>query len=476
MARKPRDIAIGYLEPIKNKNGRQVVHPEKGLKWRIRVELPRRGSKRERQRRYRTIHGSERQAMIQMNKLIAEINHNLSTDFIPNRVDVDIVNISFGKALEEWLEVSRDNGDLARLTWEKYTGMAKNHIIPCLGHIGLQEMSHFHISRYIEIKLGRGQRLDGGRLAPATVNRHVAIISAVLQNAVENKRIISVNPARMVSKAKEKENNKRAYNCLTAVELDDLLTKLHELYSLRGADKSVKVKMGKTLKTLGFSDREIASPKALYKFKVVQLYPIVYLAAMTGMRLSELLALKWDNIDFLQKRIIRVYQSSHYGTKEDGEKSSHHINSTKEKKVKPYIDLSSEDVAFLKHYRQEQLKRRLRYQGSYTDNNLVFAKNDGSHLRNDTVSSEFSAFARSVGIPVTFHGLRHTHITLLLGSGIPDMYVSRRVGHQRISTTTDNYAHVDRTTGPNLGAAFQAVLAGVRSRQIQAIYPKSRGQ
>lgn len=102
--------------------------------------------------------------------------------------------------------------------------------------------------------------------------------------------------------------------------------------------------------------------------------------------------------------------------------------------------------------RREQLKRRVRYRGSYTDLGLVFAKNNGSYLRNDTVSSGFTAFARGIGVTVTFHGLRHTHITLLLGSGVPDMYVARRAGHQKTSTTTDSYGHADKTVGPNLGA------------------------
>lgn len=465
MALRPRDIAIGYLEPVKDEYGAQVSHQEKGLKWKVRVELPRRGSKRERQRKNRIVYGSERKATVEMNKFVASINQSLSLGTIPSRVDVDVTNLTFGERLEEWLEVNRDNGRLSRITWEKYAGMAKNHIIPGLGHILLREISQYHISRYKEIKLGRGQRCDGGRLATETVNKQLALISNVLEDAAKEKGLIPFNPAKSISRAGGSDKSGEvAANCLTAVELDDLLVKLELLYSLRGAcDKKKKEQETiDTLKYLGFSDKEIASPKALHKFKVVQLYPIVYLATMTGMRLSELLALRWKNIDFHQEKIIRVYESSHYGTKENGEESSHHINSTKEKKVKPNIDLSPGDVKFLKLHRQEQLKRRLHYKGSYTDLGLVFSKNDGSHLRNDTVSSEFTAFARSIGVSVTFHGLRHTHITLLLGSGVPGMYVTRRVGHQKTSTTTDYYGHADKTDGPNLGVVFNDVLEQVR--------------
>lgn len=469
MALRPRDYAIGYLEPVRDENGEQVSHSRKGLKWKVRVELPRRGSKRERQRKNRIVYGSERKATVEMNKFMVGINRSLSVNAIPSRVDVDVTNLTFGERLEGWLEVNRDNGRLSRITWEKYAGMAKNHIIPYLGHIPLREISQYHISRYKEIKLGRRQRCDGGRLAPETVNKHLALISNVLEDAAEEKGLIPFNPTKSISRAGGRDNSgETVANCMTAVELDDLLARLELLYSLRGVCNKKKKEQETidTLKYLGFSDKEIASPKALHKFKVVQLYPIVYLAAMTGMRLSELLALKWENIDFFQAKIIRVYRSSHYGTKENGEKSSHHINSTKEKKVKPYIDLSPEDMKFLKQYRQEQLKRRLCYRGSYNDLDLVFAKNNGSHIRNDTVSSEFTAFARSIGVTVTFHGLRHTHITLLLGAGVPDIYVARRAGHQRPSTTTDNYGHADKTIGPNLAVVFHTVLA--QARQLKS--------
>lgn len=122
-------------------------------------------------------------------------------------------------------------------------------------------------------------------MAPETVNKHLALISDILEDAAEEKGLVPFNPAKSISRARGRDNSgETAANCLTAVELDDLLIKLGLLYSLRGADDSEKEKQETidTLRSLSFSDREIASPKALHKFKVVQLYPIVYLAAATG--------------------------------------------------------------------------------------------------------------------------------------------------------------------------------------------------
>lgn len=44
--------------------------------------------------------------------------------------------------------------------------------------------------------------------------------------------------------------------------------------------------------------------------------------------------------------------------------------------------------------------------------------------------------------PITFHGLRHTHITLLLRSGVPVHVVSARAGHAKASLTLDTYSHL----------------------------------
>lgn len=173
--------------------------------------------------------------------------------------------------------------------------------------------------------------------------------------------------------------------------------------------------------------------------------------------ISEALALKWRNIDFTAK-IIRVFESSHFGRKKPGEKSAHHIRTTKEGKPKAYIEITDEDVLFLKRYRKEQVKQVLRYGREYTGNDLVFASNDGSYLRNETISEIFSDFANSNNFGITFHGLRHTHITILLAAGVPIEYVARRVGHQQPSTTSNIYGHVEKISGTNLGETFALFL------------------
>lgn len=454
-------VVTGNFSPVKDKRtGQQVLDPEKGKKWRITAELPRRGGKRN--RKYRDVYGSERKAREETYKFVAEVNRSIALHGIPDRSNASAARITFGECMEMWLEANRDSGKLARRTWEDYSGVAKKHVIPLLGDLLLQDVLPFHIAKYRDVKLKEGKRLEGGRLSSATVNKHLSLISDVLEDAASPERgLIPHNPARLVARAAGSRNRTTAVvNCLSRQQLIGLLGKLAALYSLRRAPDSVKNRPETIaeLKGSGLTDKEINSPKALFKFKVAMLYPIVYLAAVTGMRLSELLALTWEDVDFESRR-IRVFESSHFGRKGENGEAAHHINRTKEGKPKAPIDISARDVDFLKNHRRDQEQQRRRYRGEYYDNRLVFAKKNGSYLRNDTVGSEFTAFARSVGMQVTFHGLRHTHCTLLLEK-VPTMYVSRRLGHLLTSTTDDIYAHVDKAGGVNLSQVFRSILFG----------------
>ena len=462
-----KDVATGYYDPVKDKNGKQVIDPKKGPKWKIRVELPRRGTDTKRRRKNRIVYGSERKAAEETNKYVAEINRELLINTISgNEIRADASKITFGEHVQNWLKVNKTNGRLKRKTWEAYNGYAKNYVLPLLGHVLLKDMSPYHIARFREILEAGGIRLIGKKkLSPATINKQLSFISTVLEDAASpGKGLILYNPGRMITRSKAVRSINAVVNCLSVEELNELLDKLALLYSFRYADKSVKEKPEtiETLKRLGFTDEEIESPKALHKFKTTMLYPIVYLAAVTGMRLSELLALKWSNIDF-NERIIIAHESSHYSIRDEwGE--PHHLNSTKEGKPKPFVKLSLKDIEFLKQYWKEQEKRRERYKGKYYDNNLVFAMNNGQYLRNDTVGREFTKFARAIGFNVTFHGLRHTHCTLLLQAGVPTAHVSRRVGHLRTSTTSDHYQHAEKTAEINLGDVFHAILEQAAKR------------
>ena len=106
------------------------------------------------------------------------------------------------------------------------------------------------------------------------------------------------------------------------------------------------------------------------------------------------------------------------------------------------IKLPAPLTSELERHRKEQLEQRLKV-GLGRRSELVFTTPLGEVINPDWLTKVFVRMVRAAGLkPITFHGLRHTHITLLLKSGVPVHVVSARAGHSRPSITLDTYCHL----------------------------------
>ena len=94
------------------------------------------------------------------------------------------------------------------------------------------------------------------------------------------------------------------------------------------------------------------------------------------------------------------------------------------------------------------------------DFGLIFTRIDGLPVRPRQLSQEFSRLAKSAELKVSFHGLRHSHLTALMASGINPKVISERAGHASVATTLDLYGHV--MPGMQEGVA-QGVDAAIRT-------------
>ena len=166
-----------------------------------------------------------------------------------------------------------------------------------------------------------------------------------------------------------------------------------------------------------------------------ELYMPVLLAASTGLRRGELLALHWSDID-LDRATLRVTHSLELV----GGKVS--LKEPKTERSRRVISLPERTVAVLKAYRRDHAERCLALGLGRLE--LVFPSwSEGGLRQPQWLSKAFAAEIRAVGIPsITFHGLRHTHITHLLRSGVPVHVVSARAGHARPITTLNVYSHL----------------------------------
>lgn len=101
-------------------------------------------------------------------------------------------------------------------------------------------------------------------------------------------------------------------------------------------------------------------------------------------------------------------------------------------------------MATLKAWRKSQAEERFAVGAAWADaDGHLFTWEDGCPVLPDYASKRFKATQKVDGLPrLTLHGLRHTHITILLRDGVPVHVVAKRAGHRDPSVTLDVYADV----------------------------------
>lgn len=141
----------------------------------------------------------------------------------------------------------------------------------------------------------------------------------------------------------------------------------------------------------------------------------VAIAAFYGLRISEILGLRWQNVD-LEAKQFRVIEQLPFGIQKDTheikEMAPTKAHAAGEGRTLPITEITM--PFFLRQKAiQDQQKAMCRISGAvYYDNDLVYVKPDGSPYRRDKLSNEFGQIVRRSGMPhLRFHDLRHTAAT-----------------------------------------------------------------
>jgi integrase len=164
---------------------------------------------------------------------------------------------------------------------------------------------------------------------------------------------------------------------------------------------------------------------------------IVFLAFYTALRRSELLGLRWIDLD-LGRATLSVRRSYH---RLDDRSSV--INPPKTARSSRSIALTRSTVARLTMHLAEA-RRNADIMGKKLDeNDYLFPWKDGQPFRPDSVTQVFRRAAKKLGFRnLRFQDTRHTHASLLLLTGAHPKIVSERLGHASVAFTLDTYSHV----------------------------------
>lgn len=313
--------------------------------------------------------------------------------------------------VSEWMEIwiTTYCRDLKPSTQDGYRSKLNTWINPALGKVQLSALTNTTIQRFYN-QLADGTRGRKPLSAKSLKNIHGIFHRALKQAVIAG--VISSNPADFVKLPKVKKP---------------------ELYPLMDDD------VGNFLTAI----------------KGDRFERLFILALFSGMRQSELIGLRWDDVNLENGTILvcRQIQKS----RANGEYV--HLDETKNGKQR-IASIAPSVVKVLKDQKRQQLEWRLAAGELWkNEENLVFTDEVGHHIRHNTMLCHFKQIVASIGRPqVRFHDLRHSYAISALQAGDSVKNVQEQLGHYSSAFTMDVYAAVSDTMRKDSQARMEAVF------------------
>ncbi len=316
-------------------------------------------------------------------------------------------SLTFGAYLmNQWLPGKANT--LAESTWHGYRRKIERHILPTLGKTPIKRLKVDHLDNLYDTKL---RPTDPGvkALAPKTVLEIHLIIRGALNDAVK-RGLLNRNVADAAHAPRLRSIPKHEAQAWTASELGSFL-----------------------------------HAAAGHRY-----FAALWVAANTGVRRSELLGLKWSDIDF-DKATLSVNRGLVAIGYELTESRGKTTNSRRS------IDLDPTTVDVLTGWSAWQAAERRA--AHLEPSGRVFTGTYGNVIHPHSISQAFERIARNAGVPIIrFHDLRHTHATLLIKEGVPVKVVSERLGHATTAFTIETYQHVLPGMQADAARTFEALI------------------
>jgi len=325
-------------------------------------------------------------------------------------------NLALSDYLEMWIELNSAN--LNNTTITNYRKKIKNYINPRLGDYKISSLNTLNLQKFFN-------ELHQSGLARNTLTVIKGILSSSLGYAVEPLKYILSNPMDYVKLPSKRNNtinsNERPHVFIPKEDIEKIFERFGE-----GSSPYIPLLLG-------------------YK---------------CGLRLGEAFAVRWNDIDFENKKLSvqRQVQWRDRDQKNNTEGYWYYANP----KYDSFrtITLDDDTLKILKHEQDKQNKAMNyygeRYVYSYETSDKKHSDKEGERIYPVCVREwgEYitprtmlytSQVIHKMGIDFTFHSLRHTHCSMLLSAGAKPKYVQERLGHKNIQVTLGIYQHLTQS-------------------------------
>lgn len=292
--------------------------------------------------------------------------------------------MKFNELIDLWMNEKQIYA-LKHRTYLRYEEIIKTQIKPDIGNIELNALTVQQIQNFQKQKFENGNRKTGRPLASNTVKNIMSIVRNAMIYGREEKKLAIINP-------------------------DELTPPAFEEKPVKVFDRKEQERIVDT----------VLQGKPNHFGIVLCLY--------TGLRLGELLALKWEDIDF-DACTISVDKTSCFIKDDDGQYKCH-ITKPKTQSSIRIIPLPKAVMQELKH-----IKRK-------SKSELVISTRSGGHVSNRSYQTTYARILKNAGVKYrNFHVLRHTFATRALECGTDIKTVSEVLGHKSPVITMNRYVH-----------------------------------
>lgn len=313
----------------------------------------------------------------------------------------------FGDVLDEWLELHKET--VKPSTFSIMQGRVNNHIKPYFNDMYLDKITLRQCQDFTNRMFKK---------TPASYKDVTNIVKNVLDYAIRLDMIKS-NPMLYVIKPRKRL-------AISETEKHGNFYNKDELNNFLAAAKDTNLKK----------------------------YALFRLLSYSGMRVGECLALTWHDLDFNKKMvsISKTVASIKGGVIVQPPKT---VSSNRK------ISLDDMTIQILKKWQLEQRKQLLKIGINAMNNKqIIFSNYENKYSRDSTVNLWIKQIAKKAGLyQISTHGLRHTHATLLVASGMDIKQVQARLGHSKIDTTLNIYTHVLKEKNDNTGDEFARYMS-----------------
>lgn len=184
---------------------------------------------------------------------------------------------------------------------------------------------------------------------------------------------------------------------------------------------------------------------------------MIIIAGVTGFRFSELLGLTWKDVDF-EANTLDVNKTWNYKLNQ--------WSPTKNESSIRKISIDDHSMNLLKMHHDEQTELFDKF-GVNNDQKFVFYNLKDGIVSSNAVNKYLKKKLKELGIDrnMTLHGLRHTHASILLYSGVNILNVSKRLGHANLETTMSTYLHIVKELEEKDADKINAVFDGVFKKE-----------